>query len=115
MTNDNIFQKQPCLDADCPERADCCTTVRWRISREVFHDRVFREWWLLHEGARLCEEDGTFYMQWPMRCSKVSDDGLRCADYDNRPENCRRYVCRYMADERFVVGNRDGWKEDTQR
>ncbi len=93
----NIFQKIPCEAIDCPERIDCCTTVRWRISERDFRDKLFREWWLLHEGARLYEEDGAFYIQWPMRCRNVSSDGLRCEDYDNRPDTCRLYACRRMA------------------
>ena len=97
MESINIFERIRCEDTDCPERIDCCTTVRWRISREDYDDRRFRDWWLLHEGARLYEEYGACYIQWPMRCKLVSDDGLRCTDYDNRPELCRRYVCRYMA------------------
>ncbi len=105
MSGENIFQKHDCLDVDCPERIDCCTTVRWRISRETFEDGVFREWWLLHEGARLYEENGVCWMQWPMRCSRVSEDGLRCMDYDNRPENCKRYVCDRMADGRLTGGD----------
>ncbi|MCE5252315.1 YkgJ family cysteine cluster protein [bacterium] len=94
----SIFERIRCEDVDCPERAECCTTVRWRISEHEYHDATFREWWLLHEGARLYEEDGVRYIQWPMRCRYVSEDGLRCMNYDNRPENCRRYVCQRMAE-----------------
>ncbi len=94
----NIFEQTPCLEATCPEREECCTTVRWRISKEDYHDRVFREWWLLHEGARMVQEDEAYYIQWPMRCSKVSEDGLQCLDYENRPVNCRLYTCRHMAE-----------------
>lgn len=97
MTERNIFERIRCEDTDCPERIDCCTTVRWRISEDDYTDRRFRDWWMLHEGARIYEEDGAYYIQWPMRCTKVSEDGLRCMDYENRPELCRRYVCRYMA------------------
>lgn len=93
----SIFQRTRCEDVDCPERVDCCTTVRWRIDARDFRDRVFREWWMLHEGARMYEEDGVFYIQWPMRCAKVSEDGLRCLDYENRPRNCRLYTCPRMA------------------
>ena len=100
MDTTNIFERIPCLDADCPERIDCCTTVRWRISREEFLDQRFREWWLLHEGARLYEEDGVHYIQWPMRCRNASPDGLRCMDYENRPRLCREYVCNLMAGKR---------------
>ncbi len=93
----SIFQKTPCEETDCPERIDCCTTVRWRIGERDFRDSMFREWWLLHEGARLYEEDGVFWIQWPMRCRNVSSDGLRCEDYDHRPATCRFYVCSRMA------------------
>ena len=88
--------RRSCLETVCPERADCCTTVRWRISRGDFEDWRFREWWCAHEGARIYEEDGICYIQWPMRCRHVSPDGLRCTDYENRPQLCRDYVCRYM-------------------
>ncbi len=97
MEEQNIFERIRCENTDCPERADCCTTVRWRISADDFTDNRFREWWLLHEGARIYEEDGVYFIQWPMRCKNASPDGLRCMDYDNRPELCRRYVCRYMS------------------
>ena len=97
MEETNLFEKIPCKDAKCPERRDCCTTVRWRISSEEYSDSRFREWWLLHEGARLFKENGTCYIQWPMLCSKVSEDGLRCTDYENRPHICREYVCGYLA------------------
>ncbi len=96
----NIFQQTPCLEVNCTEREDCCTTVRWRIDERDYQDRVFREWWMLHEGARIYEEDGAYFIQWPMRCGKVSEDGLRCTDYDNRPVNCRLYICGKMADGR---------------
>ena len=97
MEEKNIFQSIRCEDVDCPERAECCTTVRWRISESDYNDSHFREWWFLHEGARIYEEDGAYYIQWPMRCRNVSDDGLRCMDYENRPYICRNYICRYMA------------------
>jgi Fe-S-cluster containining protein len=99
-TDTNAFQKQRCEDIICPERAECCTTVRWRISERDFHDGMFREWWLLHEGARIYEEGGAYFIHWPMRCRNVSDDGLRCMDYANRPATCRLYTCRRMAENR---------------
>ncbi|MFA6471587.1 MAG: YkgJ family cysteine cluster protein [Candidatus Latescibacterota bacterium] len=92
----DVVKKIPCADVQCPERVDCCTTVRWRISDEDYHDPIFREWWLIHEGARLYHEDGAYFIQWPMRCMLVSEDGLRCTDYERRTENCRLYVCRKM-------------------
>jgi hypothetical protein len=98
MEEKSMFQKTPCEDIDCPERAECCTTVRWRISRENYYDTDFKEWWLLHDGARIFEEDGTYYIQWPLLCRNVSGDGLRCTDYENRPKNCRLYACKYMAE-----------------
>jgi len=93
----SIFQKKLCIDVECPERSECCTTVQWRITEREFHDEVFREWWLLHEGARIFKYNGAYYIQWPMRCSKVSEDGLRCTDYENRAVNCRLYTCERMA------------------
>ena len=101
MKDKSIFEKIPCRDAECPERVDCCTTVRWRISKRDYDDRKFREWWFLHEGSRIYEEDGVFYIQWPMRCRNVSEDGLRCLDYENRPETCRLYVCSRMTGKLF--------------
>ncbi len=92
----SFFQKTKCEDIYCQERKDCCTTVRWRIGERDFRDGMFREWWLLHEGARIYEEDGVFWIQWPMRCRNVSEDGLRCEDYEHRPATCRLYVCRRM-------------------
>jgi len=85
-----------CKDVDCPERIDCCTTVRWQIREEEYYDEVFREWWLIHEGARIYKENGVFYIQWPMRCKNASEDGLKCLDYANRPLNCKLYTCRRM-------------------
>ena len=76
----SAFERIPCRNLDCPERIECCTTVRWHIGERDYHDRDFREWWLLHDGARLIEEDGMFYMQWPMRCRNVADDGLSCRE-----------------------------------
>ena len=92
----SFLERNPCLGVSCPERIDCCTSVRWRITERDYHDPYFREWWLLHEGARLVSEDGSFFMQWPMRCRNVSEDGLRCLDYENRPYTCRMYVCKRM-------------------
>jgi Fe-S-cluster containining protein len=97
MKQKSVFELIPCEDVDCPERIDCCTTVRWRISEREYDDSKFREWWLLHEGARLYEEDSNYYIQWPMRCRHVSDDGLRCMNYSDRPDICRHYVCKRMA------------------
>lgn len=96
MEQRSIFERIPCSEVNCPERIDCCTTVRWRISERDFNDSDFREWWLLHEGARIYSEDGEYWIQWPMRCRNVSDDGLRCLDYENRPLTCRMYACRRM-------------------
>ena len=101
MKEKSIFEKIPCSDAECSERIECCTTVRWRISESDFKDSRFRKWWLLHEGARLYKEDGAFYIHWPMRCRNISEDGLRCLDYENRPEICRLYVCKNMAEKKF--------------
>lgn len=95
----SIFEKKNCLDTECPERADCCTTVRWRITKDDYNDSRFPKWWLLHEGARIGEEDGAYYIQWPMRCRNASEDGIRCMDYENRPENCRLYICWRMAEK----------------
>jgi len=97
MEKKSIFERIPCSEADCPERIDCCTTVRWRIAREDYRDEGFREWWLLHEGARIYEENGVCWIQWPMRCKNVSADGLRCEDYNNRPDTCRLYTCPHMS------------------
>ncbi len=94
-----MFERTPCSEIECPERVACCTTVQWRISEEDYRDSRFREWWLLHEGARMFEENGVFYIQWPMRCRNVSDDGLRCLDYDHRPDTCRLYTCARMAEK----------------
>ena len=94
---ESVFERISCSDVDCPERIDCCTTVRWRITERDFNDRAFREWWLLHEGARIYEEAGVYYIQWPMRCRNVSTDGLSCRDYENRPDVCRQYACMRMA------------------
>ncbi|MFC1607801.1 YkgJ family cysteine cluster protein [Candidatus Latescibacterota bacterium] len=93
----SIFERIPCNEVECKERIDCCTTVRWRVSQRDYHDEHFREWWLLHEGARIYEEDGINYIQWPMRCKNVAEDGLRCLKYDERPEVCRQFVCKPMA------------------
>lgn len=98
MSENPFAPRRSCEETDCPERADCCTTVRWRISRADYTDPRFREWWLLHENARMYEEDGAWFIQWPMRCRNVSPDGLRCLDYENRPDICRGYVCRRMTD-----------------
>ena len=95
----SVFQKKKCMDTDCPEREDCCTTVRWKISESDYNSNTFKEWWLLHENARIYEERGTYYIQWPMRCKNVSEDGLQCLDYENRPDNCKLYVCHRMADD----------------
>lgn len=92
----SFLERIPCEEVDCPERIDCCTTVRWKISERDYRDEAFREWWLLHEGARIYEEHGSYYIQWPMRCRNVCQDGLRCMDYENRPLTCRMYVCRRM-------------------
>jgi len=93
----SVFERIPCRDIDCPERIDCCTTVRWKISERDYNDTRFREWWLLHEGARIYEEDGVHFIQWPMRCRNVSPDGLSCLAYEDRPFVCRNYTCRRMA------------------
>lgn len=106
MNNKSIFENIPCGEVNCDERIDCCTTARWRISERDYNDRNFREWWLLHEGARIYEEDGCFFIQWPMRCKNVSDDGLRCLDYENRPETCRLYVCRLMNEKKITENNK---------
>lgn len=93
----SVFERKKCIEIDCPERIDCCTTVRWKISERDFNDKTFRDWWLQHEGARICEENGLYFIQWPMRCKSVSEDGLRCLDYENRPDNCKLYACFRMA------------------
>lgn len=102
-STESILARIPCSEVSCPERADCCTTVRWRISDKDFSDRRFREWWLLHEEARMYREDGVCYIQWPMRCRNVSPDGLRCMAYDDRPDICRGYACRRMAGEEPAI------------
>lgn len=99
MEKKSVFEKISCSDVICPERIECCTTVRWRISESDFKEESFRKWWLLHEGARIYEEDGVYFIHWQMRCKNASPDGLKCLDYENRPDVCRFYVCKRMAEE----------------
>lgn len=85
-----------CKDTYCPERIDCCTTVRWRISKSEYNDPVLRDWWLAHEGSRMYKEGDVYYIHWPMKCKYVSENGMECTDYNNRPLNCKLYVCDRM-------------------
>jgi Fe-S-cluster containining protein len=63
-------------------------------------DFDFMRWYLVHEGATVFVEDGSWYLMVHARCKHLMSDN-RCSTYETRPQICRDYTtekCEYEDD-----------------
>jgi len=78
--------------------AKCCRYFALPIEEpEDDSDFQYIRWYLVHEGATVFVEDGTWYLLVHSVCKHLRDDNL-CGIYDTRPNICREYTtdnCEY--------------------
>jgi Fe-S-cluster containining protein len=88
-----------CLCTYCP--AKCCQYYALPIDKPTdWQDFDYLRWFLLHEGATLFIEEGTWYLMAYARCNHLGTDN-RCLIYHQRPQICRDYGtddCEYEDD-----------------
>ena len=78
--------------------AKCCRYFALPIDTpEGKSDLEFIRWYLLHHGATVFTEDGTWYLLVHSVCKHLGEDNL-CGIYETRPQICRDYTtenCEY--------------------
>jgi uncharacterized protein len=81
--------------------AKCCRYFALPIEEPTTHeDWEFVRWYLLHGGATVFKEDGTWYLLVHSPCKELQSDN-RCGIYHDRPMICREYStndCEYEDD-----------------
>jgi len=81
--------------------AKCCRYFALPIEEPTTHeDWEFVRWYLLHGGATVFKEDGTWYLLVHSACKELQSDN-RCGIYHDRPMICREYStndCEYEDD-----------------
>jgi Fe-S-cluster containining protein len=75
-----------CIDGKCGE---CCRTMRFEL-----HDFDEAYWVELH-GVKVVSEGKFLYAEFPIKCKKLKDN--LCSIYENRPDLCRRFVCKTLS------------------
>jgi len=78
--------------------AKCCRYFALPIDTpDCWKDFEYMRWFLLHDGATVFTEDGTWYLLVYSACKHLRDDQL-CGIYSTRPMICREYKtakCEY--------------------
>jgi Fe-S-cluster containining protein len=78
--------------------AKCCRYFALPIDEPTTRqDFDFIRWYLLHEGATVFTEEGSWYLLVYAKCKHLQDDN-RCGIYFTRPQICRDYStvnCEY--------------------
>jgi Fe-S-cluster containining protein len=81
--------------------AKCCRYFALPIDQpENRQDWEYVRWYLMHEGATLFNEEGTWYLLVHAVCHNLQSDN-RCGIYETRPRVCREYSikdCEYEDD-----------------
>jgi Fe-S-cluster containining protein len=81
--------------------AKCCRYFALPIEEPTTRqDFDFIRWYLLHEGATIFTEEGSWYLLVYAKCKHLQDDN-RCGIYYTRPQICRDYStvnCEYEDD-----------------
>jgi Fe-S-cluster containining protein len=81
--------------------AKCCRYFALPIDQpDTASDWEFVRWYLMHEGATLFSEEGTWYLLVHTVCHNLQSDN-RCGIYETRPQVCRDYSikdCEYEDD-----------------
>ena len=98
MTTDNRSAQQmtreelPAGEVLCEYcTAKCCRYFALPIERpRTFRDWEFIRWYLLHEGASLFQDEGSWYLLVHTKCKHLQADN-RCGIYETRPPICREY------------------------
>jgi uncharacterized protein len=81
-----------CLCTYCP--AKCCRYFALPIDDPTtWKEFQYMRWFLMHEGATVFTEEGSWYLLVHARCAHLADGGL-CRIYADRPEICRQYNTR---------------------
>jgi Fe-S-cluster containining protein len=81
--------------------AKCCRYFALPIEDPTTReDWEFVRWYLLHGGATVFKEDGSWYLLVHSECKHLQSDN-RCGIYHTRPQICREYStedCEYEDD-----------------
>jgi Fe-S-cluster containining protein len=81
--------------------AKCCKYFALPIETPTRRqDFDYIRWYLLHEGASIFVDEGTWYLLVHSRCRHLQADN-RCGIYETRPQICRDYTtdnCEYEDD-----------------
>ena len=81
--------------------AKCCRYFALPIEEPTTRqDFDYIRWYLLHEGATVFTEEGSWYLLVYAKCKHLQDDN-RCGIYFTRPQICRDYStvnCEYEDD-----------------
>src|SRR5205085_1343670 len=78
--------------------AKCCRYFALPLEKPTeLKDFEYMRWFLLHHGATMFTEEGTWYLLQHSECRHLQPDN-RCGIYDTRPQICREYTtedCEY--------------------
>ena len=84
----------------------CCRYFALPIDVPTNYEEFdYVRWYLLHEGASIFVEDGSWYLMVQTICKALTDEN-RCAIYEKRPKICRDYTvdkCEYEDDFIFEM------------
>ena len=68
---------------------ECCRTMRF----ELFD--ADHEYWVRLHGVKVVDVGNKRYAQFPIKCEKLK--GNLCSIYKDRPEMCRRFICKTLS------------------
>ncbi len=78
--------------------AKCCRYYALPMDTpETWKEFDFLRWFLLHDGATVFTDEGTWYLLQHSKCRHLGEDQL-CGIYHHRPQICRKYSttnCEY--------------------
>ncbi|MEK6237050.1 MAG: YkgJ family cysteine cluster protein [Planctomycetales bacterium] len=81
--------------------AKCCNYIALPIETpDEWSEYEFIRWYILHKGATIFLDDGTWYLCVRTVCEHLLPDH-RCGIYETRPQICRDYTtdgCEYEGD-----------------
>ena len=82
----------------CTRCGNCCTYASIKLFPKpdtLTENTVSLKKWLSLHGLKIIEKGNEFEVYIPNRCRnlRVVGDKTECIDYENRPIECRNYVC----------------------
>ena len=84
--------------AECKRCGHCCTYAKFNIPNDA-EGKDKARWFQLH-GCRTVNNDKLIWILIPQTCAYLAFNAQTkeyfCADYDNRPQICRDYMCKTL-------------------